>query len=36
VQPVGYMPVTFDPKYTEPYSVGAFLLAGRQVAALSP
>jgi hypothetical protein len=31
VQPVGFTPVTFDPASTEPYGVGAFLLAGRQV-----
>lgn len=34
VQPVGFTPVSFDPNFTEPYGVGAFLLAGRQVAAL--
>ena len=31
VQPVGFTPVTFDPEATEPYGVGAFLLAGRQM-----
>jgi rhamnogalacturonyl hydrolase YesR len=31
VQPVGYTPVTFDPESTEPFGVGAFLLAGSQV-----
>jgi unsaturated rhamnogalacturonyl hydrolase len=31
VQPVGFTPVTFDPASTEPYGVGAFLLAGRQM-----
>jgi len=36
VQPVGFTPVTFDPQCTEPYGVGAFLLAGRQMVALSP
>ena len=34
VQPVGFSPIAFDPQCTEPYGVGAFLLAGRQVAAL--
>jgi hypothetical protein len=36
VQPVGFTPVNFDPQYTEPYGVGAFLLADRQRIALSP
>jgi rhamnogalacturonyl hydrolase YesR len=31
VQPVGYTPVTFDENSTEPYGVGAFLLAGREI-----
>lgn len=31
VQPVGYTPVTFDPDHTEPYGVGAFLLAGSEI-----
>ncbi len=31
VQPVGYTPVTFDENHTEPYGVGAFLLAGREM-----
>lgn len=31
VQPVGFTPVSFDPESTEPYGVGAFLLAGSQV-----
>jgi unsaturated rhamnogalacturonyl hydrolase len=31
VQPVGSTPVHFDPDSTEPYGVGAFLLAGREV-----
>ena len=31
VQPVGFTPVTFDPNHTEPYGVGALLLAGREV-----
>jgi rhamnogalacturonyl hydrolase YesR len=31
VQPVGSTPVTFDPNSTEPYGVGAFLLAGREM-----
>lgn len=36
VQPVGFTPVTFDPESTEPYGVGAFLLAGRQIHRLDP
>jgi unsaturated rhamnogalacturonyl hydrolase len=31
VQPVGFTPVTFDPESTEPFGVGAFLLAGSEV-----
>lgn len=31
VQPVGFTPVTFDENFTEPYGVGAFLLAGSEV-----
>lgn len=31
VQPVGFTPVTFDENSTEPYGVGAFLLAGREM-----
>jgi rhamnogalacturonyl hydrolase YesR len=31
VQPVGANPVKFDPASTEPYGVGAFLLAGSEV-----
>jgi len=31
VQPIGFAPVTFDVESTEPFGVGAFLLAGRQV-----
>ena len=31
VQPIGFTPVTFDPESTEPFGVGAFLLAGSQV-----
>jgi unsaturated rhamnogalacturonyl hydrolase len=31
VQPVGFTPVTFDPDHTEPYGVGALLLAGREI-----
>ena len=31
VQPVGFTPVTFDPDSTEPFGVGAFLLAGSEV-----
>lgn len=31
VQPVGFTPVTFDANHTEPYGVGAFLLAGREI-----
>lgn len=31
VQPVGFTPVTFDDSHTEPYGVGAFLLAASEV-----
>jgi rhamnogalacturonyl hydrolase YesR len=31
VQPVGFTPVTFDADNTEPFGVGAFLLAGSEV-----
>lgn len=31
VQPVGFTPVTFDENSTEPYGVGAFLLAGSEM-----
>ena len=31
VQPVGATPVTFDSESTEPFGVGAFLLAGSEV-----
>lgn len=31
VQPVGSTPVTFDPESSEPFGVGAFLLAGSEV-----
>jgi len=31
VQPVGFTPVTFDENHTEPYGVGAVLLAGSEV-----
>jgi len=31
VQPVGFTPVTFDSESTEPFGVGAFLLAGSEV-----
>ncbi len=31
VQPVGFTPVTFDENHTEPYGVGAFLLAGSEI-----
>jgi unsaturated rhamnogalacturonyl hydrolase len=31
VQPIGYTPVTFDAESTEPFGVGAFLLAGTEV-----
>lgn len=34
VQPVGFTPVTFDENSTEPYGVGAFLLAGSEVCRL--
>lgn len=36
VQPVGSTPVVFDAHSTEPYGVGAFLLAGSEVARLDP
>jgi unsaturated rhamnogalacturonyl hydrolase len=36
VQPVGATPVAFDENSTEPYGVGAFLLAGREMARLAP
>jgi len=35
VQPVGFTPVTFDENSTEPYGVGAFLLAGREICRLT-
>jgi len=35
VQPVGATPVTFDPDSTEPYGVGALLLAASEVTRLS-
>jgi rhamnogalacturonyl hydrolase YesR len=35
VQPIGTTPVTFDPGSTEPFGVGAFLLAGCEVCRLS-
>lgn len=35
VQPVGATPVTFDPDSTEPYGVGALLLAASEVVRLS-
>jgi unsaturated rhamnogalacturonyl hydrolase len=31
VQPVGFTPVTFDANHTEPYGVGALLLAGSEI-----
>jgi hypothetical protein len=31
VQPVGYTPEKFDPQHTEPFGVGAFLLAGSEI-----
>lgn len=31
VQPIGFTPVTFDPESSEPFGVGAFLLAGSEV-----
>ena len=31
VQPIGYTPVTFDAEHTEPFGVGAFLLAGSEI-----
>jgi len=31
VQPVGYTPETFDATHTEPFGVGAFLLAGSEI-----
>ena len=36
VQPVGFTPVTFDANHTEPYGVGALLLAGSEVMRLLP
>ncbi|HRG55962.1 MAG TPA: glycoside hydrolase family 88 protein [Lacunisphaera sp.] len=36
VQPVGSTPVTFDENHTEPYGVGAFLLAGSEMIRLQP
>ncbi len=36
VQPVGFTPVSFDPESTEPFGVGAFLLAGSEVRRLGP
>ena len=36
VQPIGFTPVTFDPESTEPFGVGAFLLAGSEVRRLGP
>lgn len=36
VQPVGFTPVTFDPESTEPYGVGALLLAGSEIYRLVP
>ncbi len=35
VQPVGFTPVTFDENSTEPYGVGAFLLAGSEILRLA-
>jgi unsaturated rhamnogalacturonyl hydrolase len=34
VQPVGFTPVTFDADHSEPFGVGAFLLAGSEVSKL--
>jgi unsaturated rhamnogalacturonyl hydrolase len=36
VQPVGSTPVVFDENHTEPYGVGAFLLAGSEINRLAP
>ena len=36
VQPIGFTPVTFDPESSEPFGVGAFLLAGSEVSHLVP
>ena len=36
VQPVGFTPVTFDADHSEPFGVGAFLLAGSEVNKLKP
>lgn len=36
VQPVGFTPVTFDANHTEPYGVGALLLAGSEIMRLLP
>jgi len=33
-QPVGDAPLGFDPSHTEPFGVGAFLLAGSEIAKL--
>ncbi len=35
VQPIGFTPVTFDPESSEPFGVGAFLLAGSEVRRLA-
>ncbi len=35
VQPIGFTPVVFDPESTEPFGVGAFLLAGSEVSRLA-
>jgi rhamnogalacturonyl hydrolase YesR len=35
VQPIGAAPDGFDPHHTEPFGVGAFLLAGSEVYALA-
>ncbi len=36
MQPVGFTPVTFDADHSEPFGVGAFLLAGSEVSKLQP
>jgi rhamnogalacturonyl hydrolase YesR len=36
VQPVGFTPVTFEADHSEPFGVGAFLLAGSEINKLPP
>ena len=35
VQPVDFTPVTFDADHSEPFGVGAFLLAGSEISKLA-